>query len=274
MSLLSPVFLTVDNVFDNILRQSAVIAIISVGMTFVIATRGFDLSVGSNVALSGSIMALLLTDHGVPVLVGAVVAVLIGAAIGSTNGILIAKLKIPPFIATLGMLSVARGLALVFAGTTPVDILPQPLLTIGRGKIGFLPVPVLLLAGTLLVATYLLKQTRFGRYALAIGGNEEGAKLSGVNVDAYKIAHYVVLGGLTAMAGIVLVGRLGAAQATMAGGLEFEVIAAVVIGGTSLFGGEANLAEVSAEQFSSRSSETGCCCVVWTRTGSTSSSAA
>ena len=175
-------------------------------MTFVIATRGLDLSVGSNVALSGSIMALLLTDHGVPVLVGGLVALLIGAAIGATNGILVAKFKIPPFIATLGMLSIARGLALVFAGTTPVDILPPALLDLGRGKVGFLPLPVLLLGATWLVATYLLKHTRFGRYALAIGGNEQAARLSGVKVDAYKFAHYIVLGDLTAMAGMILVG--------------------------------------------------------------------
>jgi len=241
MSLISPHFLTVENLFTNVLRQSAVIGIVSVGMTLVIATRGFDLSVGSNIALSSSIMALLLTESGATVLEGVLVALAIGAAIGLTNGVLVAKVRVPPFIATLGMLSIARGFALVFAGTTPVDLLPQSLLDLGRGKVGFLPIPVLLLAGTWLVAAYLLKHTRFGRYALAIGSNEEGARLSGIKVDSYKIAHYLVLGVLTAAAGVVLTGRLGAAQATMAVGLEFQAIAAVVVGGTSLFGGEAKL---------------------------------
>ena len=241
MSLISPHFLTVENLFTNVLRQSAVIGIVSVGMTLVIATRGFDLSVGSNIALSSSIMALLLTESGATVLEGVLVALAIGAAIGLTNGVLVAKVRVPPFIATLGMLSIARGLALVFAGTTPVDLLPQSLLDLGRGKVGFLPIPVLLLAGTWLVAAYLLKHTRFGRYALAIGSNEEGARLSGIKVDSYKIAHYLVLGVLAAAAGVVLTGRLGAAQATMAVGLEFQAIAAVVVGGTSLFGGEAKL---------------------------------
>ena len=241
MSLISPHFLTVENLFTNVLRQSAVIGIVSVGMTLVIATRGFDLSVGSNIALSSSIMALLLTESGATVLEGVLVALAIGAAIGLTNGVLVAKVRVPPFIATLGMLSIARGLALVFAGTTPVDLLPQSLLDLGRGKVGFLPIPVLLLAGTWLVAAYLLKHTRFGRYALAIGSNEEGARLSGIKVDSYKIAHYLVLGVLAAAAGVVLTGRLGAAQATMAVGLEFQAIAAVVVGGTSLFGGEAKI---------------------------------
>ena len=241
MSLISPHFLTVENLFTNVLRQSAVIGIVSVGMTLVIATRGFDLSVGSNIALSSSIMALLLTESGATVLEGVLVALAIGAAIGLTNGVLVAKVRVPPFIATLGMLSIARGFALVFAGTTPVDLLPQSLLDLGRGKVGFLPIPVLLLAGTWLVAAYLLKHTRFGRYALAIGSNEEGARLSGIKVDSYKIAHYLVLGILTAAAGVVLTGRLGAAQATMAVGLEFQAIAAVVVGGTSLFGGEAKI---------------------------------
>ena len=241
MSLISPHFLTVENLFTNVLRQSAVIGIVSVGMTLVIATRGFDLSVGSNIALSSSIMALLLTESGATVLEGVLVALAIGAAIGLTNGVLVAKVRVPPFIATLGMLSIARGFALVFAGTTPVDLLPQSLLDLGRGKVGFLPIPVLLLAGTWLVAAYLLKHTRFGRYALAIGSNEEGARLSGIKVDSYKIAHYLVLGVLAAAAGVVLTGRLGAAQATMAVGLEFQAIAAVVVGGTSLFGGEAKL---------------------------------
>lgn len=242
MSLISPHFLTVENLFTNVLRQSAVIGIVSVGMTLVIATRGFDLSVGSNIALSSSIMALLLTESGATVIEGVAVALAIGAVIGATNGVLVAKIRVPPFIATLGMLSIARGLALVFAGTTPVDLLPQSLLDLGRGKVGFLPLPVLFLAGTWLVAAYLVKHTRFGRYALAIGSNEEGARLSGVKVDSYRIAHYVVLGILTAAAGVVLTGRLGAAQATMAVGLEFQAIAAVVVGGTSLFGGEAKLA--------------------------------
>jgi len=241
MSLISPHFLTVENLFTNVLRQSAVIGIVSVGMTLVIATRGFDLSVGSNIALSSSIMALLLTESGATVLEGVLVALAIGAAIGLTNGVLVAKVRVPPFIATLGMLSIARGFALVFAGTTPVDLLPQSLLDLGRGKVGFLPIPVLLLAGTWLVAAYLLKHTRFGRYALAIGSNEEGARLSGIKVDSYKIAHYLVLGVLAAAAGVVLTGRLGAAQATMAVGLEFQAIAAVVVGGTSLFGGEAKI---------------------------------
>lgn len=242
MGALSSQFWTRDNLLDNVGRQSAVIGILALGMTFVIATRGFDLSVGSNIALSSSMTAILIRDHDVSAWPAMLAGLAIGLAIGLVNGTLIAKVGIPAFIATLGMLSVVRGLALVKAGTTPLDILPDELLSLGRGEVFGIPGPVLCLLGLWILCEYLLRWTRFGRYALAIGGNEEAARLSGIRVDAYKIAVYGFCGLLAAFAGLVLTGRLGAAQATTGGGFELSAIAAVVVGGTSLLGGRANLA--------------------------------
>jgi ribose/xylose/arabinose/galactoside ABC-type transport system permease subunit len=242
MSFLSPVFFTVHNLLDNVLRQSAVIGILAIGMTFVVATRGLDLSVGSNVALSSSAMALLIRQDGVSLWLAVLAGLGIGCAIGATNGVLVAKFRIPPFIATLGMLSVARGLALVLAGSAPIDVLPTHLLYLGRGVIWGVPVPVIILVCVWLICEYLMRWSRFGRYALAIGGNEEAARLSGVRVDTYKIGQYIFCGLLAAAGGIVLAGRLGAAQATTATGVELSAIAAVVVGGTSLLGGQARLA--------------------------------
>ena len=242
MSFLSPYFLTAHNLLDNVLRQSAVVGILALGMTFVVAARGLDLSVGSNVALSSSVMALLIRQHGVSLWPALLAGLLIGCLIGLVNGLLIAKLRLPPFIATLGMLSVARGLVLVLAGSSPIDVLPKDLLYLGRGVILGIPVPVVILATVWMVCAYLLRWTRFGRYGLAIGGNEEAARLSGIRVDRYKIAVYVFCALLAALGGVVLAGRLGAAQATTASGVELSVIAAVVVGGTSLLGGQARLA--------------------------------
>lgn len=242
MCFLSPFFLTVDNLLDNVLRQSAVIGILALGMTFVVAARGLDLSVGSNVALSSAVMALLIRQHGVSLWPALLAGLGIGCLIGLVNGLLVSKLRMPPFIATLGMLSVARGLALVLAGSAPIDVLPKDLLYLGRGVILGIPVPVLILASVWAMCEYLLRWTRFGRYSLAIGGNEEAARLSGVRVDRYKLAVYVFCALLAALGGIVLAGRLGAAQATTASGVELSVIAAVVVGGTSLLGGQARLA--------------------------------
>ena len=241
MALLSPSFLTVDNILDNVLRQSAVIGIVALGMTFVIATRGLDLSVGSNIALSSSVMAILIRQDGVPLWPAILIGLLIGCAIGLVNGAIVTALRVPPFIATLGMLSVARGLALVQAGTSPIDVLPSGLLYLGRGSPLGIPMPVILLVAVWLICEYLMRWTRFGRYGLAIGGNEEAARLSGIRVDRYKLATYVFCGLLAAIAGVVLAGRLGAAQATSGGGFELSAIAAVVVGGTSLLGGKALL---------------------------------
>jgi ribose/xylose/arabinose/galactoside ABC-type transport system permease subunit len=242
MSFLSPAFFTVNNLLSNVLRQSAVVGILALGMTFVVATRGLDLSIGSNVALSSSVMAILIRQDGASFWLAALAGLGIGCAIGATNGLLVAKFRIPPFVATLGMLSVARGLALVLAGSAPIDVLPADLLYLGRGVIWGVPVPVIILGCIWLICEYLMRSTRFGRYALAIGGNEEAARLSGVRVDAYKVSQYMFCGLLAAAGGIVLAGRLGAAQATTATGVELSAIAAVVVGGTSLLGGQARLA--------------------------------
>ncbi|MER7935157.1 MULTISPECIES: substrate-binding domain-containing protein [unclassified Streptomyces] len=235
MSALSGDFLTTDNLL-NVGVQAAVTAILAFGVTFVIVAAGIDLSVGSVAALSATVLAWSATSHGVPVFLAVILAVATGIAAGLVNGFLIAYGKLPPFIATLAMLSVARGLSLVISEGSPIAF-PDSVSHLGDTLGGWLPVPVLVMVVMGLIAAFVLGRTYIGRSMYAIGGNEEAARLSGLRVSKQKLAIYALSGLFAAVAGIVLASRLSSAQPQAANGYELDAIAAVVIGGASLAGG-------------------------------------
>ncbi|CAM5734356.1 Transporter OS=Streptomyces fumanus OX=67302 GN=GCM10018772_06110 PE=3 SV=1 [Streptomyces fumanus] len=235
MSALSGDFLTTDNLL-NVGVQAAVTAILAFGVTFVIVSAGIDLSVGSVAALSATVLAWTASQAGVPVPVAVLLAVLTGAACGLVNGFLVSYGKLPPFIATLAMLSVGRGLSLVISQGSPIPF-PDSVSHLGDTLGGWLPAPVLVMIVLGLVTALVLGRTYIGRSMYAIGGNEEAARLSGLRVKRQKLAIYAFSGLFAAAAGIVLAARLSSAQPQAAQGYELDAIAAVVIGGASLAGG-------------------------------------
>ncbi|MBD0844084.1 substrate-binding domain-containing protein [Streptomyces sp. TRM68416] len=235
MSALSGDFLTTDNLL-NVGVQAAVTAILAFGVTFVIVSAGIDLSVGSVAALSATVLAWSATQEGVPVVLAVLLAVATGIACGLVNGFLISYGKLPPFIATLAMLSVGRGLSLVISQGSPIAF-PDSVSHLGDTLGGWLPVPVLVMVVMGLVTAFVLGRTYIGRSMYAIGGNEEAARLSGLRVKKQKLAIYALSGLFAAAAGIVLASRLSSAQPQAAQGYELDAIAAVVIGGASLAGG-------------------------------------
>ena len=236
---LTPYFLTVSNLL-NVAEQTAIVAIIAVGMTFVIITAGIDLSVGSVLAFSGIVMASAL-QAGAPLVLGLAAGLGAGLVCGLVNGLLITGGRLPPFIATLGMMSVARGAALMFTEGRPVSGFSESFRTIATGEVLGIPFPVIVMVAVYVAAHVVLTRTRLGRYAYAIGGNEEATLLSGVSVKTYKTAVYGLCGMLSGLAAIILTARLNSAQPIAGIMYELDAIAATVIGGTSLMGGEGNV---------------------------------
>ncbi|HWO96553.1 MAG TPA: ABC transporter permease [Bacillus sp. (in: firmicutes)] len=235
LSILSPYFLTTDNLL-SIALQTAIIAILALGQVYVIISGGIDLSVGSILALSGVVSAQLLVA-GWPTALAIAAGVLAGALLGFINGLVITKGKLPPFIVTLGMMGVARGLSLVLTDGLPVSGLPETFTKLGNETIFYIPIPVIFLIIVGIIATFILSRTIFGRYVYSIGSNEEAAQLSGINVSFHKLMIYVVCGLLSGLAGVLLTARLVSAQPSAGMGYELDAIAAVVIGGASLIGG-------------------------------------
>ncbi|MFI6736005.1 ABC transporter permease [Nonomuraea sp. NPDC050451] len=236
LSLLSSDFLSVTNLL-NVGVQAAVTAILAFGQTFVIVTSGIDLSVGSVAALSAIVLAWTATVAGLPWPLATLVSLVVAVACGLVNAVLIAYGKLPPFIATLAMLGIARGLALVISQGSPIPM-PDAVSHLGDTVGGFLPVPVIVMVVMGVIAAVILNRTYAGRAMYAIGGNEEAARLSGIKVDRQKLITYALAGGFAAVAGIVLASRLASAQPQAAAGYELDAIAAVVIGGASLSGGK------------------------------------
>jgi len=239
ISFLSPYFLKEENLF-NVLLQAAINLIIALGMTYVIATGGIDLSVGSIVGLSGMAMAKMLIA-GVSLPLASAITLLLGMLMGSINGLLITRIGLPPFIATLGTMSIYRGLALIVSDGRPVYGLSAKVLQVISGRVGPIPIPVIISLIAAGIAFFVIKRTVIGEYTLAIGGNEEAVRLSGVPVARYKTIVYLISGLMCAVAGIVLTARLTAAEPIAGTGYELDAIAAVVIGGTSLQGGVATI---------------------------------
>jgi len=256
-ALLSERFLTYANQI-NVLRQISINAIIAVGMTFVILTAGIDLSVGSIVALSGVILASILKLPGLSVsflLVLAIIAgLLVGALAGAFNGWVIVTFRIPPFISTLAMMTIARGLAFLYTEGRPVWGLPRAFDYVGRGHFlkGLLerlhpalgeivPFPIVLMAVTFMAAHLALTRTTFGRHVYAVGGNEEATRLSGINTNRVKLWVYTLSGVTSGLSGLILASRLGSGQPNAGIMFELDAIAAVVVGGTSLMGGRGTI---------------------------------
>lgn len=239
-SLGSDRFLTPSNLM-NIAVQTSIIAIIAIGMTFVILTAGIDLSVGSVVALCGALAAGLAVRQELGTFAGIGLALLAGAVVGVINGLLIVKGKVPPFVATLSTLAIARGLTLVYTEGRPISGIDERFIFLGSGEILGIATPVIILAIVFVVAYIVLRSTRFGNYVYATGGNEEVSRLAGVRTSIITLSVYIISGFLAALGGVLLVARLWSAQPNAAVGLELDAIAAPVLGGVSLFGGVGNV---------------------------------
>jgi len=239
LSLLSERFLTVGN-WTNILRQSTINLIIAIGMTYVILTAGIDLSVGAVLALSTVVTADLL-QRGIPVLPTVIVGLTLGGVLGLASGLLISRVRVPPFVATLGMMTVARGLALTYTQGRPITGLPDAFRTIGTGFLGPIPMPIIVAGVTFIAGYILLTRTRMGLNIYALGNNPVAAHYAGIATSNYTTFVYVLAGALAALAGMILVARLDSAQPTAGLSYEFDAIAAVVVGGTSFAGGEGSL---------------------------------
>jgi ribose/xylose/arabinose/galactoside ABC-type transport system permease subunit len=237
--ILTPHFLTVSNLV-NVVEQTSINAIVAVGMTFVILSGGIDLSVGSMVALAGVVLGTAL-QGGQPLPVALMLALAAGLACGLANGGLISWGGLPPFIVTLGTMSIARGAALLFTEGRPVSGFDASFRVLATGRAGFVPAPVIAMAIVYAFAHFVLTRTTFGRYVYAIGGNEEAARLSGVSVRFHKTMIYGVSGLTSASAAVMLTARLNSAQPIAGINYELDAIAATVIGGTSLMGGEGTL---------------------------------
>ncbi|MDO5744451.1 MAG: ABC transporter permease [Micrococcaceae bacterium] len=242
--LLNPLFLTPSNLSD-ILLSTVVIGLLALGATFVIITGGIDLSVGTGMTLTSVIVGVTLTYMGLPLAVGVIAGVLAGAAIGLVNGILISYLRIPSFIATLAMMMVAQGLALVISGTKPIYFNDTPgfsQLALGKSIPGLIiPNAVFIFFIAAVIAGVVLAKTLIGRYTYSIGSNEQATELSGINVRRWKMWIYMLAGSFTGLAGVVIASRLNSAQPGQGAGYELQAIAAVVIGGTSLAGGKGSI---------------------------------
>ncbi|MFB4212668.1 ribose ABC transporter permease [Shouchella sp. JSM 1781072] len=237
ISILNPSFLSTANLL-NVLRQVSINALIAFGMTFVILTGGIDLSVGAILAFSGAVTATMLAS-GVDTVLAILVGLLVGAILGAINGIIIAKGKVAPFIATLATMTIYRGATLMFTDGRPVSGLGDSTLfqMIGGGYFFGIPMPAITMLISFLILYFILKKTTFGRRVYAVGGNEEASILSGIKVDRIKIYVYSLTGFLAAVAGVILTSRLNSAQPTAGTMYELDAIAAVVLGGTSLTGG-------------------------------------
>ncbi|MDV7143394.1 ribose ABC transporter permease [Tropicimonas sp. TH_r6] len=243
VSLYSPNFLTVDNLL-NILRQTSINAIIAMGMTFVILTAGIDLSVGSILAFAGAVCASMIAAD-TPLIVALLTTLVIGAALGAASGTIVAYFGVQAFIATLVGMTMIRGLVLVYTDGRPISTgdfdVANSFYEIGGGYVAEIPIPVIIAAVAFLICWYVLNHTQFGRYVYAIGGNEQVARLAGVNVARVKLIVYATSGALSALAGIILTARLESAQPTAGMAYELDAIAAVVLGGTSLAGGRGRI---------------------------------
>lgn len=238
-TMINPRFATVNN-FANVLTQASHIIIIAVAMTYVITSAGIDLSVGSLLAVV-TVVGFELIKEGMNPALGVAIMFGLGAAIGCLTGSLIALVKIPPFIATLGMMVSLRGLALLHSAGNMHYGLPKSLTWFGQGKVFGVPVPVIIALCTAAFGAWMFNHTKFGLYVRAIGGNREAARLAGIPVTKIEILVYGLMGLVTAIGGLIMIARIDSTQATIGTSMEIHIIAAVIIGGTSLFGGRGTI---------------------------------
>ncbi|MBE2267901.1 MAG: ABC transporter permease [Anaerolinea sp.] len=235
----SPIFLTQANLI-NILQSSAINACIALGMTLVIIAGGIDLSVGPTAAVAAVFSATFMFD-GMAVIPAVLLGLGLGVLGGLINGLLISRAKLQPFIVTLGTLSLYRSIALIYTGGNPILTVPADFRAFFNGRVGVIPVPVIIVGIVAFIVWVILRKTPLGEYMLAIGGNEEAARVSGVPVNLTKVSAYVISGFLAALAALILVGRLGAAEPILGNQWELDAIAAAAIGGASLMGGKGSI---------------------------------
>ncbi|MFW6030620.1 MAG: ABC transporter permease [Halanaerobiales bacterium] len=241
LSFVSPYFLTVNNL-SNVLQQASINALVASGMLLTILTAGIDLSVGSVLALSISIGGISIINHGINPVIGILIVLLVGVLAGLTNGLLLTKLNLPhPFISTLGMMNIARGLAIIVTGASPVTGFPDWVQFIGSGFIGVVPVSFIVVIGVVIFFHFFLNRTTLGRHIYAVGGNLEAAKLSGIDTDKVLTWVYTISGFMAAMGGVLLMGKVNAAYPNAGLMYELDAIAAVIIGGASFLGGVGNI---------------------------------
>lgn len=240
MTVLSPFFLSVSN-FLNILLATATIGVLAIAATFVISSGGLDLSLGSVMGLSGVVGAYVAVTLGAPAGFGVMGCLAAGAAAGFINGWLVTRAGVPAFIVTLGMLGLARGLALVISDGRVIYGLPAELVYLGQGRPFGIPMPVFILLATALACHYLLAYTRFGRYTLAIGDNETAVRTAGIKVERHRVILYTLSGGLAGLAGMLFMARINAGDPTAGLTYELTAITAAIIGGTNLFGGRGSI---------------------------------
>jgi len=236
ISIISPHFLTLTNLLI-VVKQITINAMLAFGVTYVIVSGGIDLSMGSVVAVSGVVAALFAQPDGYPLVVALSAGVSVGLIIGLFNGLVVTYGKVPSFIVTLGTMTIGRGLALIISNGRPISNLSESFGYIGNGVFLGIPFPIIMLAVVFLGCLIILNKTVLGRYIYAVGGNEEAAKASGINVKKIKITVYTLCGGLSAIGGIILASRINTGQPNVGVAFELDAIAAVVIGGTSLSGG-------------------------------------
>lgn len=233
-------FLTRQNMF-NVLRQISTNLYLACGMTMIIILGGIDLSVGSIIALSGCVAAACVSRYNLPIPVAIIGGILIGAIFGMINGLVVSKTTIPPFIVTLANMNIARGLAYVYTGGSPVRVVTKEWQFIGAGYIGIIPTPVVILVIVLIITGLLMNNTKLGRHIYAVGGNVQAAQFSGISVAKVKFWIFTYSGIMAGLAGIVLASRMYSGQPTAGDGAEMDAIAAVVVGGTSMSGGSGKI---------------------------------
>ena len=236
MGFASDNFFSISNIM-NVLRQVAIVAILAVGMTFVILTGGIDLSVGAVMALAGTMAAGLMVHFGLPGWLGLLIGVAISIGLGLFNGLLVAWGRMPAIIVTLATMGIARGAGLIYSGGYPISGLPSWISWFGVGRVGMVPAAVIIMVVIYIIAWVVLERTPFGRHVYAIGGNELAARLSGVKTGRIKLAVYAISGLTSGLAAIILTGRLMSGQPNAGVGFELDAIAAVVLGGTAIAGG-------------------------------------
>ncbi|MGH2382931.1 MAG: ABC transporter permease [Candidatus Limnocylindria bacterium] len=246
-SILSPHFLSLFNL-NNIVNQSAALLLVSLGQTFVLLTAGIDLSVGSTISVVVTVLALTVRADPLSIVLAVPIALAAGAVVGLGNGLLITRLRIPPFMVTLAMLSIGQGIAYQLR-TTPPGVLPREYSPMFLGEIGPIPIPILLIAGTTLAAGLTLRHTRFGRHVYAVGSSEAVTRLSGMSTDRIKLAVYVLSGLMAGLAGAFIAARSRAGDPLIGQPFAFDSITAAVLGGVSLFGGRGSVYGVVAAVF-------------------------
>lgn len=244
-SIMSKSFLTSRNIL-NICRQVSMIGICSVGMTMVLLTGGIDISVGSIIALSGVVSAKLIAEVGVPIFPAMLVGIAIGVVCGLVNGLMVAKFDVPALIATLAMQTIARGIAFILTKGIPVYGLPESIRILAQGYILQIPIPVYIMVLVFFVGWWMLEQTTFGRHVYALGGNEEVARLSGINVFLRKVQIYAMSGLFAGLSGAIMLSRINSGQPATSEGFEMDVITAAVLGGVSVAGGQGKVINVIA----------------------------